>query len=167
MTTEYTQNFGLALPDFRMGPWHDLVNNDITKIDALLFSALSGQNVDVWANNTIYTQGLTILDDTDASIWMCSIDHTSALTGTFLEDRTAHPRERSQTRAATDARRRLLRNCPVDDLAGRKVDKAKSQVLRALTQATEDVGAVLAVVGVSTWVGVHDALFQGAIDERG
>ena len=91
MTTEYTQNFGLALPDFRMGPWHDLVNQDLTKIDALLFSALSGQDVAVWQHNTIYTQGLTVLDDTDASIWMCSVNHTSALTGTFLEDRTAHP----------------------------------------------------------------------------
>ena len=91
MTTEYTPNFGLNLPDFRMGPWHDLVNQDFVKIDALLYSALSGTNVAVWQHNTPYTVGVTILDDTDATIWMCSVSHTSAATGTFAADRAAHP----------------------------------------------------------------------------
>jgi hypothetical protein len=91
MTTDYTKNFGLALPDFRMGPWHDLVNNDFRKIDGLLFSALSGANVAIWLHSTVYTVGANALDDTDASIWLCVVPHTSAATGTFAADRTAHP----------------------------------------------------------------------------
>lgn len=91
MTTKYTPNFGLALPDFRQGPWHDLINQDLTKIDSMLFSALSGSNVSVWLHNTHYSVGITALDDTDATIWMCSVSHTSALTGTFEQDRNAHP----------------------------------------------------------------------------
>jgi hypothetical protein len=90
--TTYTPNFGLALPDFRQGPWHDQINNDITKIDALLFSALSGANVAVWQNDTDYNEGETVVDDTDASIWLCAVEHTSAATPTtFAEDRLANP----------------------------------------------------------------------------
>lgn len=90
MTTEYTPNFGLALPDFRMGPWHDLVNNNMTKIDAMLYSALSGSDVANWAPSTLYTLGITVIDDSDATVWMCAVEHTSGV-GTFAEDRIAHP----------------------------------------------------------------------------
>lgn len=90
--TSYTQNFGLALPDFRQGPWHDLLNSDLTKIDALLYSSLSGANVDVWANNTAYSAGTSVVDDSDASIWLCAVSHTSAAAPTtFTEDRLANP----------------------------------------------------------------------------
>lgn len=91
MTTEYTLNFGLALPDFRSGPWHDLVNNDFALIDALLFSALSGVGVEPWANNTSYAAGVNALDEVDATIWLCTVSHTSAVSGTFAADRAAHP----------------------------------------------------------------------------
>lgn len=90
--TTYTPNFGLALPDFRQGPWHDQINSDLTKIDALLYSALSGANVALWANSTLYGEGETVLDDTDASIWLCAVEHTSAISPiTFATDRANHP----------------------------------------------------------------------------
>ena len=92
MTTKYTENFGLALPDFRMGPWHDLVNDDFVRIDAMLYAALSGVNADIWRNSTHYTVGTQIVDEVDATIWMCSVTHTSAAAPTtFAQDRAAHP----------------------------------------------------------------------------
>jgi len=92
MTTEYTDNFGLALPDFREGPWHDQLEGNFTKIDALLFSALSGANVALWTNGTEYDAGVTVLDDSDASIWLCAVEHISAPEPTtFVEDRAANP----------------------------------------------------------------------------
>lgn len=91
MTTEYTPNFGLALPDFRMGPWHDLVNGNTSRLDALIFGAISSSETDLWANNTHYLPGITTLDGTDATIWMCVIDHVSPATGTFAQARTANP----------------------------------------------------------------------------
>jgi hypothetical protein len=91
MTTDYTTNFQLALPDFRMGPWHDLINGNLKKIDTLLFNALSGANVEVWIHSTQYHLGDNTLDDTDATIWLCVVAHTSAATGTFAADRAAHP----------------------------------------------------------------------------
>jgi hypothetical protein len=58
MTTKYTQYFRLALPDFRMGPWHDLINEDLIRIDELLYG-LDGQGgdalsaIDIIFNSTI------------------------------------------------------------------------------------------------------------------
>ena len=91
MTTNYTPNFNLALPDFRSGPWHDLLNGDITKIDQLLYGAISRVDTPLWANNTFYDVGVTALDGDTGSSWMCNTAHTSAATGTFSDDRAAHP----------------------------------------------------------------------------
>src|SRR6478736_4665683 len=92
MTTQYTPNFRLNLPDFRMGPWHDLVNGNTTKIDQLLFSIYQGVDTSPWRNNTDYSSGQTALDETDNSFWVAIVDHTSAgVPTTFAEDRAAHP----------------------------------------------------------------------------
>ena len=92
MTTEYTKNFRLNLPDFRMGPWHDLVNDDFIKIDEVLLSVIQGTDTTSWDNNTEYTAGTTAIDMTDYSFWVCSVTHTSAgVPTTFAQDRAAHP----------------------------------------------------------------------------
>jgi hypothetical protein len=92
MTTQYTKNFAFAMPDFRSGPWHDLINGTIASIDSLLYSAMSQVNVNGWANSTDYTVGVDVIDETDASVWMCAKAHKSAdAPATFLDDRTAHP----------------------------------------------------------------------------
>lgn len=92
MTTEHTPNFGLALPDFRMGPWHDLVNGNTMTIDALLYSALSNTNVVAWTNATLYNSGVSVVDNDNATIWLCLHTHTSAaFPTTFAEDRAANP----------------------------------------------------------------------------
>jgi hypothetical protein len=44
-----------------------------------------------WQNNTPYNKGDLVVDADLNSIWRCQVNHTSAETGTFLEDRTAHP----------------------------------------------------------------------------
>lgn len=91
MTTEYTDHFRLNLPDFRMGPWHDLVNEDFIMIDGLLFSLYQGVDTQTWQNNTVYDPGTTAIDPADNTFWVCIVHHTSAPTGTFAADRAAHP----------------------------------------------------------------------------
>jgi hypothetical protein len=92
MTTEYTPNFRLNLPDFRMGPWHDLVNINTIKIDELLVALYQGVDTRPWANGTYYTVGTTAIDLVDNTFWVCSVTHTSALLPTtFAQDRAAHP----------------------------------------------------------------------------
>jgi hypothetical protein len=44
-----------------------------------------------WANATAYVIGDRAMDDTDRSYWKCAFAHTSAATGTFSDDRIAHP----------------------------------------------------------------------------
>jgi len=92
MTTEYTQNFRLNLPEFRSGPWHDLVNDDFVKIDQLLMSVYGGVDTRPWTNNTLFEIGMTCIDTVDNTFWVCSVTHTSAPTPTtFAQDRAAHP----------------------------------------------------------------------------
>jgi hypothetical protein len=92
MTTEYTQNFKLNLPDFRMGPWHDLINNNTVTIDEILMSVIQGVDTRPWTNNTVFTVGMTCIDTVDNTFWVCSVTHTSApAPTTFAQDRAAHP----------------------------------------------------------------------------
>jgi len=65
MTTEYTKNFRLNLPDFRMGPWHDLINDNTVNIDELLLSLIQGTDTTIWVNNQLYNAGTTAIDTTD------------------------------------------------------------------------------------------------------
>jgi hypothetical protein len=57
-----------------------------------MYNALTGANVLGWQNSTLYTVGANALDNTDASVWLCVIENTSPPTGTFAQDRTAHPK---------------------------------------------------------------------------
>ncbi len=91
MTTEYTDHFRLNLPDFRMGPWHDLVNEDFITLDQLLFSLYQGVDTQTWENNKLYMPGTTAIDPDDNTFWVAIIEHTSAPTGSFSADRAAHP----------------------------------------------------------------------------
>jgi hypothetical protein len=92
MTTEYTTNFRLNLPDFRTGPWHDLVNIDFEIIDSLLMSIYQGVDTRPWTNNFHFTAGMTAIDLTDQTFWVCATTHTSsAAPATFAQDRAAHP----------------------------------------------------------------------------
>lgn len=74
-----------------MGPWHDLLNDDLTRLDQLLYGALSKVDTPVWANSTHYVVGSTAFDSQTGAAFMCAIDHTSAATGLFQDERTAHP----------------------------------------------------------------------------
>ena len=44
-----------------------------------------------WANNTAYIVGDRVLDNTNDTVYVCLIAHTSAVAGTFADDRTARP----------------------------------------------------------------------------
>jgi hypothetical protein len=92
MTTNYTVNFRLNLPDFRMGPWHDLVNNNTITIDELLLGLYQGVDTRPWLNGTLYSIGTTAIDMVDNTYWVCGVTHTSALIPTtFAQDRAANP----------------------------------------------------------------------------
>lgn len=91
MTTEFTDNFRLNLPDFRSGPWHDQVNENFSMLDGLVMGLYQGVDTRPWDNNVLFKIGNTAIDQDDGSFWVANIQHTSNITGTFASDRAAHP----------------------------------------------------------------------------
>ena len=68
---------------------------------------------------------------------------------------------------STRVRVRLLRNCSVDELAGRQIDETIAQMFGALAEASDDLCAMLRVVGGGARVGVAEFALEGAVDEDG
>ena len=86
-----TPNIGLSRPNFDVATWHDAINDNFTLLDTLL-AAIGVPAVDgTWQNNTAYVIGNRLYDANDASIWICGFAHTSAVSGTFADERVAHP----------------------------------------------------------------------------
>lgn len=61
--------------------------------------------------------------------------------------------------------RRLLRNCPLGDLACREIDEPEPQGGRPVTEATQDVGPMLRVVRLAR-VDIDEPFFEGPIAEN-
>ena len=86
-----TNNFGLNIINFDFPRWHTYEWQNWDTIDAVLAAANLTSVKGIWTNNTSYMTGYRDVDETDASLWVCNIAHTSAVSGTFLADRTANP----------------------------------------------------------------------------
>jgi hypothetical protein len=185
MTTKYTKNFGLALPDFRQGPWHDLINNDLTTLDGLLHGAMSQANIDAWKNSTHYEVGAAVLDITDATTWMAVIAHTSSPTGTFAQERTSHPTYWTRLIAgfaprgewqqgvnylpydlAYDSARGIMALCTIAHMSTTTGSIVTDQAYWAFLLDMSDVGVMTAtaVSYSNTQSGIPAAHVQGALD---
>lgn len=87
-----TPNISLAKPEFDRRQWQDLMNDNMTVIDALWakYFATTGL-VGVWQNATAYSANELVVDEDAGTIWRCAVAHTSASSGTFLAARVASP----------------------------------------------------------------------------
>jgi hypothetical protein len=89
---EFTAKYGLYKPDFNVSGWHQQVNGNFDSIDSLLFAVLGlGNFVGEWTNSTNYTEQQRVFDPDDGTIWNCLVDHTSAATDSFSDDRADNP----------------------------------------------------------------------------
>lgn len=85
-----TKNLGLGLITFNFPNWSDDANENMSIIDAAM--AVIGVSIKGgWENNTAYSKGDLVVDTDENSIWRCQVAHTSAGSGTFDDERTAHP----------------------------------------------------------------------------
>lgn len=91
MTT--TTHFGLNIPDFNTAPWHDEMNDNFIILDTLIAKLMGITNFKgIWKNSTAFVIGEKVIDDVDASMYECLVDHTSAASPTtFSADRAANP----------------------------------------------------------------------------
>lgn len=87
-----TTNYNLRIPRFDMSGWGRELERNFDILDAALFAASAfGGIVGTWINNNAYDAGNRVVDPTDSTIWQAAVDHVSAATGTFADDRTANP----------------------------------------------------------------------------
>lgn len=85
-----TTALGLALLRFDFPNWGDDMNKNQQIVDAsysIFGLTISG----AWDNSILYTTGQLVVDTDLNSIFRVNITHTSAASGTFAEDRLAHP----------------------------------------------------------------------------
>lgn len=91
MTTTYTKNLRLPIPDFLSEPWHAPLQAAIQAIDNAVYQSLVDQNIALWTNSTAFNQGALAIDAADGSTWICRVSHTSAVSPTtFAQDRAAN-----------------------------------------------------------------------------
>ena len=91
MTTNPTEYLNLSRPNFNVSGWHTDVNGNFLKLDNFL-RLLGIVAVDyVWENATAYVAADRVFDPDTGTIWDCLVNHTSAASGSFATDRTAHP----------------------------------------------------------------------------
>jgi hypothetical protein len=85
-----TQNLGLGLLEFNFPNWADDANLNTQLIDAAMqYLGISIKGA--WTNSTAYMPGDLVVDSDSGTLWRCDVQHTSASTGTFAQDRAAHP----------------------------------------------------------------------------
>lgn len=87
-----TANYNLRVPIFDAPGWGREIERDLDILDATIFAATGFTNIKgVWSNSTEYHVGEYLVDQENNSLWRCRVDHTSAATGSFQDDRTANP----------------------------------------------------------------------------
>lgn len=87
-----TVNYNLRIPIFDAPGWGREVERNFDIIDAMMFAISGFTNVaGVWNNGTLYNVNDRVVDQTNNTIWRCVITHTSAVTGTFAQDRASRP----------------------------------------------------------------------------
>lgn len=88
---EFTTHYNLAKPVFDKVPWHDYLNNNFDTIDALLAAAGIASVSGFWTNSVTFSAGDRVIDAVDLAVWECLVTHATPGTGTFEDERTAHP----------------------------------------------------------------------------
>ena len=88
----YTTNLNLRIPVFDTPGWGREIERNFDVLDAAIYSVSALANVQgIWSNGEAYAIADRIVDDTDNTVWICDVAHTSASTDTFAVDRAAHP----------------------------------------------------------------------------
>lgn len=90
--TDYTPNYNFQLPDFDQRFWHDEMRRILKGFDSVLAKYVAVGNVKgVWSSNTAYNLGDVIVDEDVGNLYECAVNHVSANTGSFADDRIMRP----------------------------------------------------------------------------
>jgi hypothetical protein len=87
----FTPNYDFKLINFDTPRWHTLEYSNWTLLDALLTQAGISHVKGEWTNSTDYIEGERVVDVDDNLIYRCQEGHRSSPTGSFADERIAHP----------------------------------------------------------------------------
>jgi len=87
----YTDNYNFRLINFDTPRWHTLEYANWNQLDAMLIQAGIPQLKGEWLYSTLYLVGDRVFDAETNDLYRCLVQHTSASSGTFQQDRAAHP----------------------------------------------------------------------------
>jgi hypothetical protein len=87
----YTPNYSFRLINFDTPRWHTLEYANWQQLDAILLQSGITPVRGVWQNSTLYLVGDRVVDGDTGVVYRVLFEHTSSATGTFADDRTAHP----------------------------------------------------------------------------
>src|SRR5262245_2647564 len=87
----FTPNHKFKLINFDTPRWHTLEYDNWQQLDALLLATGVAPVRGEWTNSTSYTAGARVFDPDTGSLYRALVNHTSASSGTFEDDRTANP----------------------------------------------------------------------------
>lgn len=87
-----TENYELQIPNYDVAGWGTAMSKNFDILDAALFAVTGYGNIrGEWENSILYTAGDRVVDTDDGGIWQALVTHTSDASGTFADDRAAHP----------------------------------------------------------------------------
>lgn len=92
-TVPVTPIYKLNLVPFDRRQYQDLVNDNMSSIEAILAQFVTVNNiVGTWMNSTMYTVGDVLVDVVSSKLYKCLVSHTSSrLPAIFSDDRVLHP----------------------------------------------------------------------------
>jgi len=87
----FTPNYKFKLINFDTPRWHTLEYENWASLDALLQQGIIPNIRGDWLNSTLYMIGDRVVDSTSGHLYRCLVEHESADTGTFDDERIANP----------------------------------------------------------------------------
>ena len=87
----YTPNYDFKLINFDTPRWHTLEYDNWSKLDALLTQTGVPNFRGEWIHSTLYNIGDRVQDGEEGHLYRALVQHSSAPSGTFADERAAHP----------------------------------------------------------------------------
>lgn len=88
----YTSSFKFKRIEFDWPRWHDPMNSNWDRLDSILNTYIASNGITGdWANSTEYLVADKVFDSVEGNLYICKVAHTSAGSGSFVDDIAAHP----------------------------------------------------------------------------
>jgi hypothetical protein len=152
MSTNVTPILHLNLPPFDSAPWDEDVNDNFAILDGAMGQVFGVADFNgLWKNSTMYPAGVTVVDGTDSTLWVCNLSHASlAYPATFADERAYNGLWWTQTGAsAQDAAQMASESAAQASAANANAQLAAAQAGTSAQAAAGSASAAEAQTSIS------------------